>query len=75
MDKGTAQAYAAGEATERLLRALRRWLGAYYQIGYDDERRWWAVPHGRPGHILKRDSPEELRVAMVEDRETGASRA
>jgi hypothetical protein len=73
MSEGTTQAAAVGEATERLLQALRQFFGVCYQIGYDSEHGWWATRHGQVGHLLKGDSPEELRAAMIEDQGTAAS--
>ena len=67
MGGGEPQAAAVRTAEGNALRALQLGWGAFYMIGHDDERGWWAARRGRVGKLIRADTPEELRAAMAED--------
>jgi hypothetical protein len=69
MDEVAPQAVAVRTAGDQALEALRLDWGWAYQVGRDDEHRWWAARHGKVGWLLKADSPDKLRAAMAEDYE------
>lgn len=60
-------------ADVKALEVLRVKWGAYYAIGFDDERGWWASRHGRIGHIILAPSAEILDKEIREEYGPGPS--
>jgi hypothetical protein len=52
---------------EQALEALRLGWGEAYEIGYDDERGWWAARRDRIGGLFTAADPEALRDYVRED--------
>jgi hypothetical protein len=67
MGEAASQAAAVRTAEYDALEALRLDWGAYFRIGYDDERGWWAARYAKVGGLLTAQGPDELRAAMAED--------
>ena len=66
---GTAGAGARqpGTMPDDALEALRLDWGGLYMIGHDEEHGWWAARHGRIGHVITGDGPDELQAAIAGD--------
>jgi hypothetical protein len=66
MGPGTeAPVQARRTADELALEALRLDYGHVYLIGCDEDRGWWASPHGVVGEYLTEDTPGGLRAAIA----------
>jgi hypothetical protein len=68
MEGDTATApQAARTAEDEALEALRPDWAAFYMLGYDGDRGFWAARRDQIGGCLAEDTPEELRAAIEED--------